>query len=149
MTLSKVRLATAALLLLLNAGAAAADPLTNDDVLRLTKAGVGEAAIVAMIDSSATDFDTDVDAVVALADAGVGDAVIAAMVNAQGTPPSADAGASQGDAPVSSGVQPKAIPGSTFREALRSGGEGPLMVVIPAGSFRMGCLVGRRIMRRR
>ena len=139
MTLSKVRLATAALLLLLNAGAAAADPLTNDDVLRLTKAGVGEAAIVAMIDSSATDFDTDVDAVVALAEAGVGDAVIAAMVNAQGTPPSAAAGTSRGDAPGSSGVQPKAIPGSTFREALRSGGEGPLMVVIPAGSFLMGC----------
>ena len=38
------------------------------------------------------------------------------------------------------GRQPKAIPGSTFREVLRSGGEGPEMVVIPAGRFRMGCL---------
>ena len=37
-------------------------------------------------------------------------------------------------------TQPKAIPGSTFRESLRSGGEGPEMVVIPAGSFRIGCL---------
>ncbi|MYD96702.1 MAG: formylglycine-generating enzyme family protein [Gammaproteobacteria bacterium] len=34
---------------------------------------------------------------------------------------------------------PRAIPGSTFRETLRSGGEGPEMVVIPAGRFRMGC----------
>ena len=30
--------------------------------------------------------------------------------------------------------------GETFREALESGGQGPEMVVIPAGSFRMGCL---------
>ena len=30
--------------------------------------------------------------------------------------------------------------GETFREPLRSGGEGPEMVVVPAGSFRMGCL---------
>ena len=30
--------------------------------------------------------------------------------------------------------------GETFREPLRSGGLGPEMVVIPAGSFRMGCL---------
>ena len=30
--------------------------------------------------------------------------------------------------------------GETFTDALASGGAGPLMVVIPAGSFRMGCL---------
>ena len=30
--------------------------------------------------------------------------------------------------------------GEAFREALESGGRGPEMVVIPAGSFRMGCL---------
>ena len=29
---------------------------------------------------------------------------------------------------------------ATFTDTLRSGGEGPEMVVIPAGSFRMGCL---------
>ena len=37
-------------------------------------------------------------------------------------------------------AQPKVIAGSTFRESLRSGGEDPKMVVVPAGSFRMGCL---------
>ena len=31
-------------------------------------------------------------------------------------------------------------PGDTFTDTLASGGEGPTMVVIPAGSFRMGCL---------
>ena len=30
--------------------------------------------------------------------------------------------------------------GETFTDALASGGAGPLMVVVPAGSFRMGCL---------
>ena len=31
-------------------------------------------------------------------------------------------------------------PGGTFRDPLTDGGEGPLMVVLPAGRFRMGCL---------
>ena len=30
-------------------------------------------------------------------------------------------------------------PGETFADALASGGNGPEMVVIPAGNFRMGC----------
>ena len=34
------------------------------------------------------------------------------------------------------------VPGSSFRDTLRSGGEGPEMVVIPAGRFRMGDLSG-------
>ena len=33
--------------------------------------------------------------------------------------------------------------GSGFTDALRSGGTGPEMVVIPAGRFRMGCVSGR------
>ena len=33
--------------------------------------------------------------------------------------------------------------GQTFRDDLRSGGEGPEMVVVPAGSFRMGCVSGQ------
>ena len=32
--------------------------------------------------------------------------------------------------------------GQTFRDELRSGGEGPEMVVVPAGSFMMGCVSG-------
>lgn len=31
-------------------------------------------------------------------------------------------------------------PGSTFRDTLRSGGQGPEMVVIPPGRFHMGCV---------
>ena len=39
-------------------------------------------------------------------------------------------------------AQPSRQPGETFRDALRSGGSGPQMVVVPAGSFRMGCVSG-------
>ena len=34
-------------------------------------------------------------------------------------------------------------PGQSFRDELASGGQGPEMVVIPAGRFRMGCVSGR------
>ncbi len=35
-------------------------------------------------------------------------------------------------------------PGNIFSEELRDGGQGPEMVVIPAGSFRMGCVSGQK-----
>ena len=119
------------------AGAGDSDgPLTNTDILQLTKAGVGEAAIMAMIESAATDFDTGVDQVVALSEAGVGDAVITAMVNA-GASRTVDSGGAAGDA---GSKRATVTPGEVFRDHLTSGGEGPPMVVIPAGRFRMGCL---------
>ena len=111
----------------------AQEALTNDHIGQLTVAGLAPVAIVAKIESSASAFDTSVEALVALAGKGVDSEVIAAMVAAGG---SGGARAGTGAA----GAQPKAIPGSTFRESLRLGGEGPEMVVIPAGRFRMGCL---------
>ena len=39
---------------------------------------------------------------------------------------------------VNPAVQSILTPGQTFRDKLKSGGEGPLMVVIPAGRFLMG-----------
>ena len=146
----KKRLAVAAIgVACVLVGWAADALLTNDDIIRMAKVGFGEAVIVAKIETSATDFDTSLDALVALKEAGVGDGVIAIMVKTGGASASAAqptalpaarpaAGAAPGSA--SSAPQPKAIPGSTFRETLRGGGEGPEMVVIPAGSFRMGCL---------
>ena len=132
--------------------------LTNEDVVRLTEAGLGPVVIIAKIESSQTDFDTSVDQLVALGQAGVDNAVIAAMVEASkattgaGTAVSAPATptrTSGADVTVDAtptgtegAAQPRAIPGSTFRERLGSGGEGPEMVVIPAGRFRMGCVSG-------
>ena len=128
---------------------AADDALTNEDIVKLVEAGLGGAVIVAKIEASATAFDTSVDALVGLAESGVDDDVVAAMVKAaQASSRSAAATAARkrsgAVAPASAGrdgsARPKAIPGSTFRETLSSGGEGPEMVVVPAGRFRMGCL---------
>ena len=43
---------------------------------------------------------------------------------------------------ASDGAAPVAVPseGEVFRDALKDGGEGPEMVVLPTGSFRMGDL---------
>ena len=135
----------------LNLAAAADSALTNEDIVKLTRAGLGPAVIVAKIELTETAFDTSVDALLALAEQGVEDGVIAAMMGTSG-PPARDATATRPAAqpeprtpvPTSAAApevpQPRAIPGSTFQERLRSGAEGPLMVVVPAGRFRMGCL---------
>ena len=116
---------------------AAEAPLTNNDVARLTAAGLGPEVIVAKIESSASAFDTSVEALIALAEVGVDDAVVAAMLAAGGVAGAPDPARSRTAAP---GAAPIAVAGSTFRDPLLSGGEGPEMIVIPAGRFRMGCL---------
>ena len=72
-------------------GQDAAELLTNDDIVRLSKAGLPASVIVAKITSSRTDFDTSVDALVALSEAEVDAKVLEAMTNA-GAPaaPTAD-----------------------------------------------------------
>ena len=148
-----MRTFAAAVVLLLGVGlspgaAGADDALTNEDVIRLTEAGIGAPVIVARIRAFPTAFDLSVDQLVALAEAGVDDDVLAAMLAATPGPvPERRAGgataptraASAPETPRNS-AQPQATPDSTFRESLHSRGEGPEMVVIPAGRFRMGCL---------
>ena len=56
-------------------------------------------------------------------------------------PPSRSAPAARRE-PSAAAERPSRQPGETFRDTLRSGGSGPEMVVIPAGSFRMGCVSG-------
>ena len=118
----------------------------------MSQAGLGTPVIVAKIETSETSFDTGVDALVALAEKGVHSDVLKAMVDASGRGSTAvPEGAVRTDSPRPTEEAPAEVPraepptrpGSTFRERLRSGGEGPLMVVIPAGRFRMGCLSGR------
>ncbi|MYJ74140.1 MAG: formylglycine-generating enzyme family protein [Gammaproteobacteria bacterium] len=38
---------------------------------------------------------------------------------------------------------PSLEPGETFSDPLSAGGQGPQMVVVPAGNFRMGCISGQ------
>ncbi|MCY3591269.1 MAG: formylglycine-generating enzyme family protein [Acidobacteria bacterium] len=133
------------------AGFAQGEVLENEDILSLTEAGLPPEVIVAKIESTATAFDTSVERLVALVQAGVHADVLAAMARASASSatesPAYDPG---GDtAPVE---QPRADPqpvprtswqvGARFSDALNSGGRGPEMVVVPAGSFYMGCVSG-------
>ena len=63
----------------------------------------------------------------------------AAESSSAGVPPSSVV---DEPAPPSSVTGGSVIAGDSFVAALSSGGEGPEMVVIPAGSFRMGCVSG-------
>ena len=131
---------------------AAEGVLTRADTMRLANAGIGEGGFVGMMQWLAPDSESGDGSVVELEAVGVGNAVMADMIapvlrgaspgNVRGPlevamAPSSRAGDGGSELAAS---QPQVIPGSTFREALRSGGEGPQMVVIPAGRFRMGCL---------
>ena len=63
-------------------------PLTNDDIIKLTSAGVPADVIVAKIRTSAGTFDTSADALLLLSKAGVGEAVLNAMMSAAARPSS-------------------------------------------------------------
>ena len=134
--------------------------LTNADIVALTQAGVPAEAIVIKIESTRSDFDTTVEQLIALSTAGVDASVVAAMTRKATTeaprpeppqpeppppaaepaaPPQAEPAATRPPVTPSAPVAPFQ-PGSTFADALASGGSGPEMVVIPAGRFRMGCV---------
>lgn len=79
---SKVWLAAAAAALSMSS-AARAETLTNADVVALLEAGLGEQAVIAKIETSPGNFDTDTQTLLALRAKGVPSAVIAAMVKAK------------------------------------------------------------------
>ena len=111
--------------------------LTNAEVVKLIEADLPAALIVAIIAATRTDFGTSVDQLVALSAAGVEAGVIEAMMAAG----SRNAAAPAGAAPPGGGdrVTPARSAGTVFRDC-----DGcPEMVVIPAGTFRVGCVSGR------
>lgn len=55
--------------------------MTNDDVIRMAKAGLGDSLILQQIDRSEPAFDTSVDGVIRLKKGGVSDTVIDRMMN--------------------------------------------------------------------
>lgn len=71
-------------------------PLTNDDLIRLKKAGISDDVIILTISSGATKFSTEPADLVALKNAGVSDAVITAMLKPVG--PTKTSGSSSGNA---------------------------------------------------
>ena len=60
---------------------AASAKMTNDSVIKLSKAGLSDDLIVQSIEAQPSEFTTDADSLLALKTAGVSDRVIQAMVN--------------------------------------------------------------------
>ena len=93
---------TLCLLVTLTLAALAQDALTNDSVVKMIKAGLGEGVIVGMIQSQPGNYSLTPDDLVKLKSDGVGDKILAAMITkgsgggvatstGGGTAPSADA----------------------------------------------------------
>lgn len=59
------------------------NPLTNSDIIRMVKKGLGDNVIVGVISSSEVRFDLSVNTIIRLHDAGVSDKIIEAMQKAQ------------------------------------------------------------------
>ena len=80
------------------AGAQTRKPLTNQDVIDMTKQGLTAPIIVKAIEANQTDFDVSAQALLDLKNAGVDSSVMVAMLSAQGSKPSASAEALHGAA---------------------------------------------------
>jgi len=105
--------------LVLGVGAFAQKPkqvLTNEDITKLVKGGFTEDVIVALIDSSDSDFDVSIQGLTALKEAGVSSKVMEAMVKADArkrqpatAPALAAVSAAQPAAPARPGAPPSAM----------------------------------------
>jgi hypothetical protein len=56
-------------------------PLTNDSIVKLVKAGLGEDTIIKMVDTQPGEYSLGVEDIIALKNAGVSEKIIAAMLN--------------------------------------------------------------------
>jgi outer membrane lipoprotein SlyB len=89
--------------LLAFAASAIAAPMTNDDVIKLAKAGLGDATILQAIDGAENGFDTSTDGLVKLKQGGVSDAVIQKILAKKPGAPVAAAAAAK---PATTSPQP-------------------------------------------
>jgi hypothetical protein len=74
-------------------------PLTNESVVTLAKAGFDEMFILQLIHTSRTNFDTSVQGLVVLKQAGVSEELIRMMAMPQPSPPAAPAATTPAKAP--------------------------------------------------
>ena len=61
-------------------GLALAAPMTNDDVIKMVKGGLGEATVIQAINTSEPNFDTSTDGLVKLKQGGVNDRIIQQII---------------------------------------------------------------------
>jgi hypothetical protein len=78
-----------AFLLVLHTSAQTRKPLTNDDIVNMTKQGFDPPLIVKAVETNATDFDVSAPALLSLKNSGVDSSVMEAMLSAQASKPSA------------------------------------------------------------
>lgn len=104
-----LRLFAAVLFLALSLSASAA-VMTNDDVVKMVKAGVGDSLILQQIERSQPAFDTSVDGVIALKKSGVSDTVINRMMNVRAAAPAPAPGPAVGSAPAQGYAPPPPPP---------------------------------------
>jgi outer membrane lipoprotein SlyB len=71
--------------------AALAAPMSNDDVIKMVKGGLGEATVIQAIDNAEAGFDTSPDGLVKLKQGGVSDKVIQRILARKGSAPAAAA----------------------------------------------------------
>lgn len=69
--------------------AAIAAPMSNDDVIKMVKGGLGEATVIQAIDNAEAGFDTSPDGLVKLKQGGVSDTVIQRIMVKKGAAPAA------------------------------------------------------------
>ena len=82
-------LITLAFLLVPQTSAQTRKPLTNDDIVNMTKQGFDPPLIVKAVETNATDFDVSATALLSLKNSGVDSSVMEAMLSAQSSKPSA------------------------------------------------------------
>ena len=76
-----------ALVLLVVSLSARAAPMSNDDVIKMVKSGLGEATVMQAIDGAEPAFDTSADGLIKLKQGGVSDKVIQHMMSRKGAAP--------------------------------------------------------------
>lgn len=93
-------------LLLATPLAALAAPMTNDDVIRLVRSGLGEDTIVQAVNAGEPGFDTSTDGLVKLKQFGVSDRIIQLLISRQSGVPAQSTGPVPGLAPLPAGASP-------------------------------------------
>jgi hypothetical protein len=107
---------------------ASASAVSVRDIIELTKAGLSEEIVIALIDADRTIFSLDKEEILALKKAGVGEAVILKMLRSRSEFDSAVATQETGDVPVT------AVPEPAVPEVVVIGAQPqppPVTVVVP------------------
>jgi hypothetical protein len=109
-------------------------PLTNADIVTMTKEGLAPSLIMKAIKSSNADFDVSPHALVELKNAGVDSSVMEAMLSAQADRPSAAAQAAHGATGASEAGDPSKPSCTASACLLRDSSEAPLKFVADVSS---------------